>query len=37
MKDKAKMYIASVAGEVLTDKRVEKEGVNFLSKLFIDK
>lgn len=37
IKDKFKGYVASVVGEVLTDKNVEKEGLNFLSKLFTEK
>jgi len=33
--DKFKLYVASVVKEVLTDKHVENEGVEFLSKLFM--
>ncbi len=34
IKDRAKIYIASLVRELLTDKEVEKEGTEFLSKLF---
>ena len=36
IKDQLKGYTASVIGEVLNDKRVEAEGLNFLARLFTD-
>lgn len=34
--DRLKLYVASVVKELLTDKEVEKEGTEFLSRLFQD-
>lgn len=34
IKDRVKLYVASLVKELLTDKQVEKEGTEFLSKLF---
>lgn len=36
IKDKFKLYVASIVRQILTDKEVEKEGLNFLSKLLTD-
>jgi hypothetical protein len=36
IKDRFKLYVASVVREILTDKEVEKEGTEFLSRLFTD-
>jgi hypothetical protein len=29
-------YVGNLVGDILNDKEVEKEGLNFLSKLFVD-
>jgi hypothetical protein len=36
VKDRFKLYVASIVRDILTDKEVEKEGLNFLSKLLTD-
>ena len=37
IKDKLKVYTSSIVAEILNDKQVEKEGVQFLSRLFTEK
>eukprot|EP00347_Sterkiella_histriomuscorum_P012506 403368320 len=36
IKDKVKQYVSGAVGEILNDASVQKEGLNFLSKLFED-